>query len=139
MSTVVESPGEGAPPSNSVAARFVGVLFSPGPTFEDIARKPDFIAPLVALVVASVAVTETMLAKIVMERIVRMSIENPQNPVPSNVGFFLNPLETSKPLLAFRLSAMSGRKVKPTPIFLCYFGLWVVWVLAKGGLAMLTG
>lgn len=227
MATPVSPPVNGeSSPSNSLSfvQRFAGVFFSPGPTFSDIARKPDFIAPLVAVVLSSLAVTETMLGKIGMERIVRMSMErstrassmspeqmeqavhrgaqvgavlahlggllgapifllivaglgllivngifggqlnfktafavgcyanlvavvgtlvalvmilfgdpehfNPQNPTPTNVGFFLNPLETSKPLLALAssfdiftlwymgllgigFSEATGRKVKP--------------------------
>ncbi len=63
------------PPRKSFPARFAGVFLSPGSTFTDIVRKPDFLAPLIAAVVAAVAVTETMLAKIGMERIVRASID----------------------------------------------------------------
>jgi hypothetical protein len=79
---------------------------------------------------------------------------NPQNPVPSNVGFFLNPREVSKPLyslassadifsiwllilIAVGLAEGTGRKVKPLSIFLVYAGFWVIWILAKMGLAMI--
>ncbi len=235
-------------PAKSFAERFVGILFSPGPTFEGIVRRPDFLAPLFAIVVSNLAVTETMLAKIGMERIVRISIErsgrastmsteqlqqavsqgakfgvvlahvggllgapillliiaglglwilngifgaqlnfktafavscyaglvliiaglmavpvilfgdpehfDPQNPAPANVGFFLNPVETSKPLLALAssidlfslwcmgvlgvgFSEATGREVRAVWVFLIYFGLWMIWVLAKVGLAML--
>ncbi len=72
MATAAEVPN---PPAKSVVARLIGVFFSPGATFADIAQYPNFIAPLVLAIVASVAVTETMLAKIGMERIVRTSIE----------------------------------------------------------------
>ncbi len=236
------------PPPKSFAARLVGVFVSPRPTFDDIARKPDFLFPLIAAVIAAVAVTETMLAKIGMERIVRMSIEqssraasmspeqmeqavtqgakfgailahlgallgppiglliiaglgllivngilgaqlnfktafsvtcyanlvtilgvlmalplilfgdaehfNPQNFIPSNVGFFLNAHETSKPVyslassfdlftiwfmvvLGIGFSEAAGRKVKATSVFLSYFGLWIIWILGKMGFAML--
>jgi hypothetical protein len=213
-----------------------------------VARKPDWIAPLMAAVLGTVAVTETMLWRIGMERIVRMSIEqsgrassmspeqmdqavrqgatvggifahvgaivgapifllilaglgflivnvilgarvkfksvfslicyanlvsllgslmavavilfgdpdhfSPQNPVPANLAFYLNPLDVSKPLYALAssadiftvwslilaaigLSEGSERKVKPLPIFLLYAGMWVLWILGKMGLAML--
>ena len=79
---------------------------------------------------------------------------NAQNPVPSNVGFFLNPREVSKPLyslassadiftlwflilLAVGLAEGTGRKVKPMSILLVFAGFWVIWVLLKMGLAML--
>ncbi len=249
MSTPVSAPPvEGPPAPGSFPSRFAGVFFSPRETFADMARNPGFIAPLIALIVSSVAVAETMLAKIGMERIVRMSIEqskrassmtpeqmqqaveqgarigsilvhlsgllggpifmaivagigllivngifgaqanfktafsiscyadlvavlsalmalaviffgdpehfNAQNPVPSNVGFFLNPLETSKPLMALASSfdifslwfmALLGigfseatrRKAKALSVFLVYFGVWMIYVLGKVGLAML--
>jgi hypothetical protein len=79
---------------------------------------------------------------------------NPQNPIPGNVGFFLNPHEVSKPLYALAqsadiftiwllillgigLSKGTGGKVKPMPISLVYAGLWVLLVLAKVGFAMM--
>jgi hypothetical protein len=79
---------------------------------------------------------------------------NAQNPMPTNPGFFFNPRETSKPLmtllgsldvfsiwlmvlLGIGLSAAVSRKVKPTTIFFCFLGLWVIWILAKMGLATL--
>ena len=242
---VVTSPAEYPESSKSFVERFIGVFISPGETFADIARKPDFIAPMIVLIVMTVAITETMLAKIGMERIVRASIEhssrassmtpeqmdqavsngarfgaiiahvsafigvpiflviiaalgllivnaifggqmkfgaalsvacyanipsvlggimaialiffgdpehfNPQSPVPSNLGFFLSP-DTSKPLmvlggsldiftiwfmilLGIGFSAASGGRVKALTIFLCFFGLRVVLLLAQVGLA----
>jgi hypothetical protein len=226
----------------------MGVFISPGETFEDVARKPGFWAPLIAIVLGAIAVTETMLWKIGAERIVRMSIEqssrassmspeqvdqavsqgakitgiimhaagivappivlliiaglgllivnvmfgaqakfktvfslvcyadlvsllgslmavamtlfgdpdhlNVENPVPSNVGFFLNAREVSKPLYSLASSAdiftiwllillgvglakATGGKVKPLPIFLVYAGFWIVWVLGKAGLKLI--
>ncbi|MFB3920803.1 MAG: YIP1 family protein [Terriglobia bacterium] len=230
-------------------SRWIGVYFSPGETFQDIARKPDFLFPLVAAVLSAIAVTETMLAKIGMERIIRNSMEiggqaakmtpeqiqqavdrgkgigsilahvggilgapiyllvvaaiglaivnalfgspisfrkafsvtcyanlvgvigavmavalilfgdverfNPNNPAPTNLGFFLNPLETSKPvaalassvdlftiwfviLLGIGFSQATGGKVKARTIFLVYLGLWMVWVIGKVGLAAIS-
>jgi len=247
---VASSPEPSIPPAMSFPARVAGVFLSPGEAFADIARKPDFIAPLILAIVAAIAVAETMLAKIGMERIIRTSIEqsgrassmspeqmeqavhqtarittiithvfgvlgppiylailaglgllivnaifgahtnfktafsvacyaylpailgglmalaiilfgdperfNAENPIPSNVGFFLNPLETSKPLYKFAASVdiftlwllillgigfshATGRRVKPLSVFLVYFGVWMVWVLGKVGLAALTG
>jgi Yip1 domain len=235
-------------PPKSFLQRLVGVFVSPGATFVDVARKPDFIAPLIVSMLATMAVFETMLGRIGAERIVRQSLEqsgrassmspeqlqqaleqgakftgifmhltgllaspivllvvaglgllimnaifgsrlkfktvfsvtcyanlvsvlgaiialvmilladpeqlNAQNPVPTNPGFFFNPRETSKPLwsllssldvftiwfmalLGIGFSEAVSRKVKPTTIFLCFAGLWAVWVLAKMGLAML--
>src|SRR6266481_5479268 len=74
-SPVVATSIEDAQPPKSIVERFMGVFISPGSTFADIARKPDFIAPLLVGMVMSMAVTETMLARIGMERIVRASFE----------------------------------------------------------------
>lgn len=238
-----------APASMSFPARFLGVYIEPRETFADIVRRPDILWPLAVTVISGVVFTETMLAKIGMERIIRNQLEqggqaarmspeqleqavsqgagiagiiahvmgvvaapiyllivagiglailnsffgaqlkfktvfsvtcysqlvgilgvltglavilfgdverfNAQNPMPTNIGFFLNPLETSKPLLALTssfdiftvwglillgigLSEAVGRKVKAVSIFLIYFGLWSVWVLGKVGIAALT-
>ncbi len=237
-------------PGDSFLSRAVGVFISPGRAFESVVRRPDFLTPLIIAIVAAIAVTETMMAKIGMERIVRQSIElsgkasqmsaeqlqqavhqgatiggilarvaelvgapvyllmvagvglfivnvmfgattnfkmnfslvcyaylvglvgmvlalvvilfgdaeqfNPQNFVPSNVGFFLNPHETSKPLYtiassfdvftvwflilaALGLSIATARKVRTLPIFLTFLGMWLIWVLGKAGLSMLGG
>jgi len=73
--TIVAPPGPEDRPEDSFFDRFLGVFISPGRTFESIARRPDFIAPLIVGIVAAIAITETMMAKIGMERIVRKSIE----------------------------------------------------------------
>ncbi len=67
------APSEAAP--MSVPKRLLGVFFWPGETFADVARRPDFIVPLVLLVLASIAITEIMLAKIGMAQLVRNSLE----------------------------------------------------------------
>ena len=247
MGDPVVSPAEPEAPALSFPERLMGVFISPVETLADVARKPGFWAPLIALVVGSVAVVETMLWKIGMERIVRTQLEqssrsssmspeqldqavsqgakfgaifahisgvvimplfllvlaglgilivnlilggrakfktvfsevcyanlvsllgsvmavalilfgdpehfNSQNPVPANLGFFLNPTQVSKPvyavassadiftvwmliLVAIGLSKSAEGKVKPLPIFLVYAGLWVLWILAKVGLSM---
>jgi len=247
MSTpAVLAGGEELQPPRSFWSRWIGVYFSPGEAFQDIARKPDFIFPLLVIALSAIAITETMLAKVGMDRIIRNSLEmsgraakmsaeqiqqavdqgkgvgsiiahvagvlgapiyllivavvglvlvnaifgsptsfkkafsvtcyanlcgfigalmalamilfgdlehfNPENPSPTNVGFFLNPLETSKPLLTFAssfdlftiwfvvllgigFSHATGGKVKPRSVSLVYFGLWMIWVLGKVGLA----
>src|SRR5579863_3657326 len=59
----------------SFVSRVVGVFVSPGETFADIDRRPDIIAPLILSILSTIAFTEIMLAKIGMERIVRMQLE----------------------------------------------------------------
>lgn len=77
MSTVVgTTPGEPAPPAKSFLERFLGVYISPAETFADIARKPDFILPLVVVVVLAVAGTEVFMAKIGLEPVLRWAFEH---------------------------------------------------------------
>ena len=81
---------------------------------------------------------------------------NPENPVPTTVGFFLNPRETSKVLYViassfdiFRvwfivlcslgLSVATSRKVGTISIFLTYFGIWILMTLARAGIATIAG
>ncbi len=243
-----KTPDGEALPRKSAAERLLGVFISPGATFADIARQPDYLFPLAALVISSVAVTEALLAKIGIERIIRQALEmtgrarsmSPEqiqqvvergatfqsvfsrlggwvekplvvlvvaglgmliltfvfgeevkfkavfsvtcyaylpsilrslmalavilfgdpdhfslrNPAPSSVGFFLNPLEISKPVLALSsaldlftvwflilvaigLSEATGSKVTALSISLIYFGLWMLLILAAMGVALL--
>jgi hypothetical protein len=248
--TIVAPLGPEELQADSFLSRALGVFISPGPTFESIVRRPDFLAPLVTSIVAAIALTEVMMYKIGMERIVRQSMElngsaskmsaeqmqqavhqgatwgsviarvasvvgppiylliiaavglfiantifggttnfkvsfsvicyanlvglvgavlglvvilfgdpdqfNPQDFIPSNLGFFLNIRETPKFLYAIAssfdifttwilvlaslgLSIATARKVRAVPIFLTYLGMWVIWVLVKAGFGMLTG
>ena len=75
MGDAVAKPADADTPAQSFPERLMGIFISPAETLADVARKPDFVAPLILAVVGSVAVTETMLWKIGVERIVRMSIE----------------------------------------------------------------
>jgi len=248
MGDAVVKPADAETPAQSFPERLLGVIISPAETFADVARKPGFWAPLIAIVVGALALVETMIWKIGMERMVRIGIEqssrassmspdqmdqavrmgakigaittpvfavlappialliiagvgllivnamfgakvnfktafslvcyadlvsllgvlmavamilfgdpehfNPQNPMPSNIGFFLNAHEVSRPLyvlassvdifsiwllilLGLALSEGSGRKVKPLPISLVYAGFWIIWVLIKVGLSFI--
>lgn len=237
-----------APQPMSRAERLANIILSPSEAFRDVARRPDFLFPLITLVAVSVAATEAMLAKIGTERIIRNSLEqsgrasnmsseqiqqaversagvaavithivgvlatpifllviaaigllllnaifgaqasflhvfssvcyaglirlltaamflpmiffgdpehfNPENPVPTNPGFFLDPHSLSKPLMvlagsadivtlwflvlvAIGLREVSGGKVKARSIFLAFAGLWVLLSLGRAGLAAL--
>jgi hypothetical protein len=57
-------------PAKPFLSRLIGVFIEPGETFDDIARKPGFIAPLILLMLVSLAAVETMLAKIGAHRII---------------------------------------------------------------------
>lgn len=54
------SPPVAAPPSQNSFARMAGVLFTPSETFEDIARKPDFVVPLLLILIIGYVCTILM-------------------------------------------------------------------------------
>jgi hypothetical protein len=62
-------------PARSFPTRLLGVFVEPGATFEDIARKPDWLSPLIVLVLVSFATVETMLMKIGASQIALLSIQ----------------------------------------------------------------
>ena len=248
--TMIAPPVPEDQPADSFLSRALGVFISPGRTFKSIARRPDFLAPLITMTVTSIILVEAMLEKIGAGRIIRQSLEisgkaaqmtpeqldqtvqkvatftaismrvggvlgvpiflliiaavglfvvnvifgasanfktcfsvvsyanlvllvgmvlglvmifwgdveqfNAENFVPTTVGFFLNPRETSKPLYViassfdiFRvwfiilsslgLSAATGKKVGTLAILLTYLGVWVLLVLGHAGVAAMMG
>lgn len=77
---------------------------------------------------------------------------NMASPAPTNLGFFLSAQSVGRPLytgagsldifsfwtmglLGVGFSEAAGRKLRPSTVFLCFFVLWVLWVLLRMGLA----
>jgi len=56
-------------------SRIIGVFFEPKKTFEDIAKRPTWLVPVVLLMIATLAVIVTMSQQVGWERIVRHSME----------------------------------------------------------------
>ena len=73
--TMVAPPMPEEQPSASFLSRAVGVFVSPGATFAEIARKPGFLAPLVAIIVASCTLVDTMYWKLGIETLTRLQLE----------------------------------------------------------------
>ena len=75
-------PPVAAEPSKNVFQRIVGVLFSPGETFADIARRPDILWPLLLLLVIGYATTFMLVPRMDMdaalaEQAAQMKKQNP--------------------------------------------------------------
>lgn len=66
---------EPAPAGMGEFSRITGVFFDPKKTFEDIAKRPSWIVPLVVIMIAALAVSMTMSQRIGWERIVRHGME----------------------------------------------------------------
>ncbi len=70
------------PSEVGAVARVSGVLFSPGKTFESIARRPTWLVPLLVWTLLSLAVTNVLLPKVDYDRLIRGSIEKRGQNVP---------------------------------------------------------
>jgi len=64
-----------APAGMGEFSRITGVFFDPKKTFEDIAKRPTWIVPVVLIMIAALAVSMTMAQRIGWERIVRHGME----------------------------------------------------------------
>ena len=73
VSPVVVAPPQDKP-SNSFS-RIIGVLFSPGQTFQEIARKPDFVVPAIVIVFAAIAAVIATVPRIDFEGTYREAFE----------------------------------------------------------------
>jgi hypothetical protein len=58
--TSLPAPDAQSQPGIGPAGRIVGVFFAPKPTFEDIARKPSWVAPMIVLVLISIGLSVTL-------------------------------------------------------------------------------
>ena len=66
---------EEATPEKGALQRIVGAFMDPAETFADIARKPDFWAPLILMMVLSIASVELFLSKVSIQDIVLHQLE----------------------------------------------------------------
>lgn len=68
-------PVEAAPRRKSFFERLVGVFFSPGETFDDIARKPDWVLPLLVLLLIGIASTIVVVPRLDFDAVVAQQEE----------------------------------------------------------------
>jgi len=73
--TMIAPPMPDEQPAGSFLSRALGDFISPGSAFEDIARKPGFLGPVIAIVIAAVTLFDTMYTKIGMETMTRLTLE----------------------------------------------------------------
>jgi len=82
--TTIAPPVPEEPPPGSFLSRALGVFISPGATFDDISRKPDFIAPIITVILASIALFDAMYVKVGIETMTRLQLE--RNPMASRMS-----------------------------------------------------
>lgn len=78
MSTTLPSSGQTVPQGAkemSAADRCFGVFTEPAKTFASIVRKPDCLAPLIAMIVLSIVTIQLLLSRVGAVEIVRRSLE----------------------------------------------------------------
>jgi hypothetical protein len=75
MSQVAAAAAPESQATKSPVARLLGVIFSPAETFADIARKPDFILPIVVPVFLGWVLFDIMYWKVGMETMTRLQLE----------------------------------------------------------------
>lgn len=127
MADTASSPDAGQSNSPmSFLARVVGVFIEPGETFEDIARHPGWISPLILLILLSMAVVETMLTKIGMSQIVMQSLKASGRAANMDPAQLSQAVQKGAPVGAVVIQIMAAFGV---PIFLLIvagFGLLVL-------------
>jgi hypothetical protein len=81
---VVVPPASDAGPEVSAAGRIPGAFFSPVRTFESIARRPTWLAPLLIWTILSGATTAVLLPKIDYEQMTREALQRRGQTIPED-------------------------------------------------------
>jgi hypothetical protein len=68
-------PEEAQPPINSLG-RIVGALFDPVPTFESIARRPSWIAPIVLMILVGAGMGAMLAQRVNWDQVIGQQLEN---------------------------------------------------------------
>lgn len=71
----LQSPTLPLPPPKNFFQRFIGVIISPTETFQDIARKPDVLIPMIVFVLISYATTFVTLPKLDWDAVTTQQVE----------------------------------------------------------------
>jgi len=76
MTPEISQAPEAPPERMSEISRLTGVFFEPSKTFEDVARRPTFLVPMVLVMICALAVTVTFSQHVGWERFMRQQFEN---------------------------------------------------------------
>jgi len=121
---------ESAEPPKSFIERFIGVFISPGETFADIVRKPDFVLPIITICVAGSTLFDLMYWKVGMETMTRLQME--RNPFASRI-----PPEQIEKAIADSVNHLT-RTLVITPIFITVFVALLLVIIAALGLLIVN-
>ena len=81
----IATPAPGGEPNPNPFQRIIGVLFSPDATFASIARRPDWVVPLVLLLLVSMAAGFIMAPHIDFGAAAREGMEQNKNATPEQI------------------------------------------------------
>jgi hypothetical protein len=107
----MEAPApSGAPtPGDSALARIPGVFFSPVRTFESIARRPTWIAPVALWLLASLAITSVVVPRLDFEKMTRERFEKSGQAVPpERLQEMVDKQRKFAPIFAYLWAAISA-------------------------------
>jgi len=107
-------------------SRFLGVFVSPGTAFESVVRRPDFLAPLIVITLATYAVIETMLRKIGAEQIVRQSIEMSKRASTMSPDQIAQAVQQGAPFTAIIMRAVGILAAPISVLIIAAVGLFIV-------------
>ncbi|MEA2344622.1 MAG: hypothetical protein QOF63_2791 [Thermoanaerobaculia bacterium] len=110
----IATPAPGAEPKPNPFQRIIGVLFSPDATFASIARRPDWVVPLVLILLVSLAAGFIMAPHVDFGAAARESMEQNKNVKPEDVE------------KAVRISASIGKVFSYISPVLSLIGLLVI-------------
>src|SRR3954452_5778850 len=81
----IATPAAGAEPKTNSFQRIIGVLFSPDATFASIARRPDWVVPLVLLLLVSLAAGVIIAPHVDFGAAAREAMEQNKNASPEQI------------------------------------------------------
>jgi hypothetical protein len=110
----IATPAPGAEPKPNPFQRIIGVLFSPDATFQSIARRPDWLVPLVLLLLVALAAGIIMAPHMDFGAAAREAMEQNKNVSPEQID------------KAVRISASIGKVVMYIAPVLSLIGLLVI-------------
>jgi hypothetical protein len=116
-----------APAGMGEFSRITGVFFDPKKTFEDIAKRPSWIVPLVLIIIGALAVVFTMSQQLGWERIVRHNMEASSRAQQMTPEQRQQQLEVGTKVAPF--FAYSAVVIAPVLMFLASAG--ALWLMAS--------
>jgi hypothetical protein len=132
VKTIKEPEVSGQPPRSSFW-KLQGILFEPKTTFEEVDRRPNWLVPLLAMIVISIAASAYVISTIGMENLVRTQIEANRQirdlPPEQRERIVQNAVESPQAKIGMYVGPVLG----PVLIVLIVAGLLMLVAMLTGG------